>query len=115
MSSLPLGFLAPWQPKHDSLRMGATSLMKLTAPLAAGGRGGGVAGAGGGRGDAGGRRQGEGEEGGGGREGGAEDAEAGARWGHDEQNPGGQRGGAKGSRGWGAAGGCGQQRPLYDG
>src|SRR5262245_58717035 len=36
MSSLPLGFLAPWQPKHDSLRVGATSLMKLTAPLAAG-------------------------------------------------------------------------------
>src|SRR5438552_2868483 len=35
MSSLPLGFLAPWQPKHDSLRMGATSLMKLTGPVAA--------------------------------------------------------------------------------
>src|SRR5690349_18763270 len=30
MSSLPLGFFAPWQPKHFSLRMGATSLMKLT-------------------------------------------------------------------------------------
>ncbi len=32
MSSLPLGFLAPWQPKQFSLRMGATSLMKLTGP-----------------------------------------------------------------------------------
>src|SRR5262245_57590096 len=30
MSNLPLGFLAPWQPKHDSLKIGATSLMKLT-------------------------------------------------------------------------------------
>src|ERR1700736_6612117 len=30
MSSRPLGFLAPWQPKHDSFKMGATSLMKLT-------------------------------------------------------------------------------------
>src|SRR5215207_11672319 len=30
MSSLPLGFLAPWQPKHDSRKIGATSLMKLT-------------------------------------------------------------------------------------
>src|SRR5262245_37762989 len=44
MSSLPLGFLAPWQPKHDSLRMGATSLMKLTATLAAGAVAGAVAG-----------------------------------------------------------------------
>src|SRR5262249_32996598 len=36
MSSLPLGFLAPWQPKHDSLRIGATSLMKLTGRPAGG-------------------------------------------------------------------------------
>ena len=40
MSSLPLGFLASWQPKQFSLRMGATSLMKLTGPL--GGRLGGA-------------------------------------------------------------------------
>ena len=39
MSSLPLGFLAPWQPKQFSLRMGATSLMKLTGALDDGGAG----------------------------------------------------------------------------
>src|SRR5262252_6795699 len=32
MSSLPLRFLASWQAKQFSLRMGATSLMKLTGP-----------------------------------------------------------------------------------
>src|SRR5215472_14991668 len=35
MSSLPLGFFAPWQPKQFSLRIGATSLIKLTDPFAA--------------------------------------------------------------------------------
>src|SRR5208337_4675274 len=35
MSNLDLGFLAPWQPKQVSLRMGAMSLMKLTGPAAA--------------------------------------------------------------------------------
>ena len=35
MSSLPLGFLTPWQPKQFFLRMGATSLMKLTGPFGA--------------------------------------------------------------------------------
>src|SRR5262245_9541945 len=35
MSSLPLGFLDPWQPMQFSLRIGATSLMKLIGPLAA--------------------------------------------------------------------------------
>src|SRR5262252_876975 len=35
MSSLPLRFLASWQAKQFSLRMGATSLMKLTGPLGA--------------------------------------------------------------------------------
>src|SRR5579871_5659284 len=43
MSSLPLGFLAPWQPKQFSLRTGATSLMKLTGPAAGGGGGGSAA------------------------------------------------------------------------
>src|SRR4051795_3367780 len=37
MSSLPLRFLASWQAKQFSLRMGATSLMKETGPLWAGG------------------------------------------------------------------------------
>ena len=35
MSSLPLRFLASWQAKQFSLRMGATSLMKLTGPFGA--------------------------------------------------------------------------------
>ena len=33
MSSLPLRFLASWQAKQFSLRIGATSLMKLTSAL----------------------------------------------------------------------------------
>ena len=35
MSSLPFFFLASWQAKQFSLRIGATSLMKLTGPLGA--------------------------------------------------------------------------------
>src|SRR4051812_8822169 len=35
MSNLDLGFLDPWQLKQFSLRMGATSLMKLTGPVGA--------------------------------------------------------------------------------
>src|SRR5256885_969232 len=35
MSSLPLRFLASWQAKQFSFRMGATSLMKLTGPFPA--------------------------------------------------------------------------------
>src|SRR5258708_4169148 len=35
MSSLPLRFLASWQAKQFSLRMGATSLMKLSWPFGA--------------------------------------------------------------------------------
>src|SRR3954467_14818241 len=35
MSNLPLRFLASWQAKQFSLRIGATSLMKLTGPLGA--------------------------------------------------------------------------------
>src|SRR5262245_36982408 len=46
MSSLPLGFFAPWQPKQYSLRIGATSLMKLTAPAGDLGGGGAAPGAG---------------------------------------------------------------------
>ena len=37
MSSLPLRFLASWQAKQFSLRIGATSLMKLTGPFFFGG------------------------------------------------------------------------------
>src|SRR5438034_8103555 len=36
MSSLPLRFLESWQAKQFSLRIGATSLMKLTGALVAG-------------------------------------------------------------------------------
>src|SRR5260370_23439035 len=35
MSNLALGFLTPWQAKQFSLRIGATSLMKLTGPTGA--------------------------------------------------------------------------------
>ncbi len=35
MSSFPLCFLASWQAKQFSLRIGATSLMKLTGPFGA--------------------------------------------------------------------------------
>src|SRR5262249_29923861 len=36
MSSLPLRFLLSWQAKQFSLRIGATSLMKLIGPLGTG-------------------------------------------------------------------------------